>query len=225
MSGSRAVWFPSPSPLPRGFFPPMENSVMKKLTLGLTVAALALTGTAYAAPGSAPRDGEARRNAVMTRADVEQRAAQRFQRLDFNHDGKIDQTDRAGRRDQMLTAQFDRLDADHNGALSRGEFAARPAMQQGRDGQEARGGPGMRRFGMRGPGQRMGRGMGRMADSDRNGVVTQAEFTANAVQRFERMDGDRDGQVTPEERRSARAQMREHRQERAGRRDAPPPAN
>ena len=199
---------------------------MKKLTLGLT-AALALTGTAYAAQGPAPRDGEARRPAVTTLADVQDRAARRFQRLDANHDGKIDQTDRAERRAGRLQMRFDRLDADRNGALSRNEFAARPALGQGRERLEGRRGPGMRRFGMRGQGPRMGRGPGfgdgRMADLDRNGVVTQAEFTASAVQRFERMDANRDGQVTPEERRSARAQMRGNRPGR-GFRAAPPVA-
>jgi Ca2+-binding EF-hand superfamily protein len=196
---------------------------MKKLTLGLTVAALALTGTAYAAQGPASRDGELRRNAVTTVADVQERAARRFQRLDVNHDGRIDQADRAERRTGRLQMRFDRLDADRNGELSRTEFAARPAMREGRDGAEARRGPGMRRPAMRGNRQ----GMIRRADLDRNGVITQSEFSAQAVQRFERMDGDRDGRVTREERQSARAQMRERRQERRenrGMRRAAPPA-
>lgn len=202
---------------------------MKKLTLGLTVAALALTGTAYAAQGPAPRDGEARRNAVTTVNDVQERAARRFQRLDANQDGRIDRTDGAERRAGRLQRRFERLDTDDNGTLSRSEFVARPAVGQGRQGAEGRRGQGMRRFAMRGGnGQRMIR----RADADRNGFVTQAEFTAQAVQRFGRMDVDRDGRVTGRERQSARAQMRERRQERREdrgpnsnwRRGAPPAA-
>jgi EF hand len=198
---------------------------MKKLTLALTVAALALTGTAYAAPGDARPD--APRGGVATRAEAQTRAAQRFEQLDANHDGKIDQTDRAERRAAMLKSRFEQLDADHDGKLSLGEFESRPAMAEGRQRGEMRRGHGKRHMAM-GDGHRKGHGMmaGRMADADHDGAVTQAEFTAAALQRFDRLDANHDGSVTAEERQAMRAEWREHRQDRMDRdRAAPPPAS
>jgi Ca2+-binding EF-hand superfamily protein len=195
---------------------------MKKLTLGLTVAALALAGTAYAAPGEARRD--APRDGVTTRAEVEARAADTFTRLDVNRDGKIDRSDREQRRASMLDARFDRLDANSDGQLSKSEFASRAALAQGREGSELRHGKGHRRgHGMRHMGMRNGAGHGAGAD----GAVTQAEFAAAALQRFDRMDANHDGSVTAEERQAMRAEMREHRQERRQGRDhmAPPSAS
>lgn len=196
---------------------------MKKLTLGLTVAALALSGTAYAAPADAPRDG------VTTRAEAQARAERMFERLDVNHDGKIDRADREERRATRLNARFDRLDADHDGQISRAEFSNRQAMGQGRhrDGDRAERGPGKHRFAMRGEGRRMGFGRmaGRMADANHDGVVTKAEFTAAAAQRFARLDTNNDGRVTPEERQAMRAQMREQRQDWRGRDLMAPPSS
>lgn len=62
--------------------------------------------------------------------------------------------------------------------------------------------------GMRGHG--MGRMMQRMADSNGDGAVTREEFTASMAQHFDRMDANKDGQVTPEERRAMRQSMRGH---------------
>lgn len=50
------------------------------------------------------------------------------------------------------------------------------------------------------------------ADTDRDGVVTRAEASAEADARFARMDADHDGRVTPEERRAAMRAMRAERQ-------------
>ena len=62
--------------------------------------------------------------------------------------------------------------------------------------------------------------MAGMADANKDGAVTQAEFTAAALQRFDRADTNRDGTVTAEERRAARQAMRDEMrarwQERAG---------
>lgn len=49
--------------------------------------------------------------------------------------------------------------------------------------------------------QRMG------PDANKDGVVTRAEATAQADARFARMDADRNGTVTPDERRAARQAM------------------
>ena len=65
------------------------------------------------------------------------------------------------------------------------------------------------------------------ADADGDRSVTQAEFVAAALQRFDAMDTNKDGKVTPEERRAAHEKMRAEWKARKGERggpDAPPPA-
>ena len=71
----------------------------------------------------------------------------------------------------------------------------------------------------RGPGPHRGGGMMR-ADADGDGVVTRAEAIAEADQRFDRMDTNRDGRVTPDEMAALRTAMRD-RLTAAGR--TPPP--
>ena len=55
-----------------------------------------------------------------TRAEAQARAGHLFDNLDLNHDGKLDQADRAVRMGEM----FDRIDTNHDGTISRAEFAA-----------------------------------------------------------------------------------------------------
>jgi hypothetical protein len=43
-----------------------------------------------------------------------------------------------------------------------------------------------------------------MADSDHDGRITLGEAEAMALQHFDQMDSNRDGRVTPEERRAGR---------------------
>ncbi len=46
-----------------------------------------------------------------------------------------------------------------------------------------------------------------MADTNKDGKITEAEAEALALQHFDQMDTNHDGQVTPEERRAARPMM------------------
>jgi hypothetical protein len=46
-----------------------------------------------------------------------------------------------------------------------------------------------------------------MADTNKDGQITQSEAEALALQHFDQMDSNKDGQVTPEERRAARPMM------------------
>ena len=114
------------------------------------------------------------------------------------------------------TAAFDRLDANKDGMISRDEFAKgrevriekRIAMREGGHGADAA--PGakhkMRMHRMGGGG--MGGGhMIVMADTDKDGRITLAEAEAMALKHFDQMDANRDGRVTPEERRAARPMM------------------
>ena len=124
-----------------------------------------------------------------------------FARRDVNKDGKLDQADREARR----ALRFDRLDANKDGQLSRAEFTAKPGMADG----QPRKGEGLGhheggRHGMMG-----GRFAGPHADADKDGAVTQAEFTHAWLGRFDRIDADKNGRVTREERHAARRHMRE----------------
>ena len=68
---------------------------------------------------------------------------------------------------------------------------------------------GMRRGGPRGEGR-----AARLFGAD--GVVTREEFRAQALQRFERLDTNRDGTMTAAERQEARQRFRAERQNRRG---------
>lgn len=184
---------------------------MKKFALAISIAALAVGGAALA---ETQKPGGGGNDRTVTRADALERSGLMFDRMDVNKDGKLDSADREARR----TAAFDRIDTNKDGAVSRAEFTAmRPqAGGRGPGHGEMRGGGGQH-HGMRGHGMRggMGRGMMmmRMADANRDGAVTRAEFTTAATTRFDRTDSNRDGQITPAERQAARAAMRERMQE------------
>jgi hypothetical protein len=187
---------------------------MRKLTLSLIAgaAALAIGGTAAAQTAHTPRQ-------PMTRTAAEQRAGQRFDKIDANHDGKIDKADRAVRE----KARFDRVDANHDGQLSFAEFTAKHDRREDAKGTRgSRSADGDHRGGHRmamrggfhgGPGGFRG-GITRMADADKDGTVTKAEFQAAALTRFDRLDANKDGTVTADEAKAARDSMRQRWQSR-----------
>jgi hypothetical protein len=181
---------------------------MKVLSLGICALTLVIGGAALAVP---QERAEAARDGVTTRAEAQARAERLFARFDVNRDGRIDRADREARMATMMQARFDRLDADHNGSLSRSEFADRQSGAMAGN----RRGFGQRQMGR--PGAGHGMMMGRMGDRDGDGALTHAEFAANALERFDRLDVNHDGQLTREERQAGREQMRE----RMGRRGMP----
>lgn len=186
------------------------------MTLSLAGAALAATigGAAHAQATSKP---------APTRAAVEQRASEVFARLDANGDGRLDRADRDARRQERLArrdansdgqltqadraarrqALFARIDADGNGAISVAEFSAQ-RDQRGELRAERRGRTGLRAA-------RRGAGIGRAADTNRDGTVTQAEFASAALARFDRVDVDKDGTISDNERPKRRAFQRGNR--------------
>lgn len=180
---------------------------MKTITKGLSLAAmtLALGGIAHAAQDHGRPDA----SAPMTRAEAQARAETMFDKHDANRDGKLDQADRAAKMGQ----RFDQMDTDRNGSLSRDEFAA-GHQRMGKGGEHA-GHEGM--MGAEGPrkGMRGGHGghdggmMMKMADANKDGVVTKAEATAGALKHFDMIDANKDGTVTPDERKASFAKMRE----------------
>lgn len=183
---------------------------MRKFT-AISLAALAafVAASAIAQP-AAPAAGQqaphAQARAEMTRAQVAERSNAMFARMDANKDGKLDAADRGARAQTM----FDRMDTDRNGAISREEFNAnhesrgeRPRMgRQGEGPQAGRGKP------MQGMGGMRGGMMGGTADGNGDGAISQTEFNAAALARFDAADANKDGKLGAEERRAARPQMR-----------------
>ncbi len=191
-----------------------------------TGVAVAAAGVAIAQPAAPPAP-----RAEMTRDQVAANADQRFQRLDANRDGRVTTDElrqlaeqrRATMQQRHTERQgqaFERLDTNRDGQISREEFGQRMAMRgQGeRPGMHGMRGQGQRhgmrgprgQAGQAGPGGRMG-----MAMLGPDGAITAQEFRDRALQRFDRMDVNRDGRIGPEERRGRRGGP--------GRRGSPPP--
>ena len=103
---------------------------MKNITLVVSGIATLMAGSAltYAAVGH---------DHVTTRAEAQQRAEKLFDRLDANHDGKLDSADRAAR----LNSFFDKIDTNHDGVISREEFLAAHEHMGGIMGHEHEGAP------------------------------------------------------------------------------------
>lgn len=201
---------------------PVETIEMNK-TLGGIAAIAILTvfgGVAVAQTAAPQRPARAAMAQPVSQADFVQRRVERLRAADANRDGTVtaEEMRAAGqaKRAERRAAMFDRLDANKDGAISRAEFEAPRA-----DGQRAgRGERGPRadhagrghRGGMQRGAQRMGRnGEGRFP-------IVIAEAEQKATEAFTRLDANRDGTLTGEERRAGmqarRAEMREKRQER-----------
>lgn len=181
----------------------------KKLLIGLSAAALITAGASAALAASGGRHGDADGNGTVSRAEAQTHGAAMFAKLDVNQDGKLDAADRSA----AAAERFTRLDTDKDGQLSREEFAAgRPDRSESgeRHGRGERlgrhgGGHGGGRDGHGGPGGMMMLGM---ADADKDGTVTQAEFTTAQARHFDLVDTNKDGSISQEERKAARDKMR-----------------
>lgn len=98
---------------------------------------------------------------------------------------------------QRADALFQRFDANHDGVLTRQEAEQAASQMGGQGGQGGRGG----RYAAR-----MMERLFAAGDS-----VTQAQFDAQALARFDRQDLNHDGVVTADERQQARGQRRQER--------------
>lgn len=181
-----------------------DQTVTKTLLFSAGLGVAAIAGIAIAQPGPQPvgpgRD--------TTRQEVIERTDARFDRLDENRDGRVTpeeaRTARDRARAERAERMFDRLDANDDGSISREEMRA---------GHGRRGGDGMlmgRRGGPEGPGGRV-RGMRAFGEQ---GFITREQMRERALARFDRIDANRDGTVTMEERRAARDARRRMRMQR-----------
>lgn len=182
---------------------------MKKTILGLSLLALGLAGTAYAA--NEARAADPMGDKTITKAEFLTQHGQMFDKLDANRDGKLDPADHAAHLGQM----FDAADTDHNGSLSRDEFAAAhqrgPQAGESQESDDQRGGQrggqhGAKRGGQHDGGRAMH--MIKMADTNKDGTVTRDEFMAMSGQHFDKMDANHDGKLTKQERKAAHAKMK-----------------
>lgn len=180
--------------------------------------ALAISGTAIAqTPSAAPH--RPRTAEPVSQADFVQRRVERLRAADANGDGRVTAEEMRAhgqaRRAERLSARFDRLDANRDGALSRAEFGAPQVRRDRMDGARI-----MR--GHRGHGRRAmgGRLAGQGAEARFPIVIAEVERKANEA--FARLDANRDGLLSGEERRAAlQASRVETRQKRAPRRSVP----
>jgi hypothetical protein len=160
---------------------------MKKMILA-SAAALALAGTACAQPAPKAPTGDITKAAAI--ADAEQR----FRMLDTNGNGRLEADELQKASEQRRAERRQRMEARiaQMSTEDRARFEERRAERGGgkdgarRGGRE--GGPGAR---ARGPG---------------SPPTTLAEARAQAEQRFDRLDLDRDGVITAAEQAKLRAQ-------------------
>ncbi len=210
---------------------------MQKLLIGAVVAAVAGAALAQAqAQAQAPtppaigaHGGQHRMmmQQPQTRDAAITKVREHFAKLDANRDGfvtddemKAQRAERASkwrekraerRQKRDPAAAFDRLDVNKDGMISRDEFAKAREMRVERrvvirgDATHADGGGKreMRMHRMGGHGMMMKR-----ADANNDGKVSLAEAQAAALAHFDRVDLNRDGTITPEERRQAHEKMR-----------------
>jgi len=220
---------------------------MRKITLTLSAAALALAGSAglaYAAQNHAMHSPDADGDGVVTKAEMDAHADAMWKMLDANGDGVVNEADRAAHMDDRMERRaekfaeidtdgngevsqaemeahhvammadrtqhhaemFAKLDTDGSGGLSPEELKAAHEMHRGDHGD--RHGPGGDRMGER----RGGKMMLRMADADKDGTITRAEFDAARAKHFEMIDTDGDGTISQAEHDAAREKMHERMQ-------------
>lgn len=208
------------------------------IAAGAAALAVSACGLAQAQNGPEDRGGrhgifesDANADGVLTQAELNAGRDTLFARLDADHNGQLSREEmraqrgehrRGGRRggqgaglegadantdgnitrDEFLARpiqMFERLDANHDGVISASERPQRP--------ERAEDGPRGDRGGDDGP--RRERGDDRPnPDTDGNGTISRAEFTAMGEGMFTRLDANDDGRVTREE---AQAQRGHHR--------------
>lgn len=157
---------------------------------------------------------DANADGKLTKAEFDAAQRTRFTAIDANKDGSATREEAQAHRQAAMethraeaaTARFTALDTDKNGQISQAEFAA-GKPDGGKDGGRGmRGGHGPRGAGgpppmaggprAGGPAGAPADGRAGPADADSDGKVTFAEFSARALEAFNRADTNKDGTVT-----------------------------
>lgn len=163
----------------------------------------------------------------VKRGDIEARVKEHFAMVDANRDGFATREEIAAMREkhmaEMRDKHFAAMDTNKDGSISRAEFDAAHAGHgmmgdtEEHQGHAGHGGQGaakadrikMMHMGM--AGHRMGmmgmHGMAR-ADKDGDGRVSLAEALTRPLERFDAADTNKDGTLTPEERKAAHEKRR-----------------
>jgi Ca2+-binding EF-hand superfamily protein len=181
-----------------------------KTLLSATLAASILIGgaAAHAQSGAGhdhgPRGGkmmemlDGNKDGTITRAEATTALTQHFATMDTDKNGTITQAEREATRSRMMQERFAKMDTDKNGQLSQQELmSAREAKREGMGGK------------MRGK-------MGRMMKGD----MTRDQFLARPMAMFDRVDTNKDGQITAAEREAAKDAMHRRWEARKDKRDA-----
>lgn len=203
---------------------------MNKLLLSVAALAVAVPAMAQVQAPLAPI--APRMEAPQTRDQAVAKVREHFARMDVNRDGFVAADEMRSMRGKRMAQgvkaardpakAFDRLDANRDGMISRDEFGRAREMRSERRAERnaARGGVDGDRRAMRKMhrmGGRQGGGMMmRMADLDKDGRVSLQEATTSALQRFDRVDANRDGRISPDERQQNREQRKTMRGQRTG---------
>lgn len=209
---------------------------MNKFLIGAAVLAMAVPAFSQmqpAAPIVRPMPPMApMMDRTQTRDQAVAKVREHFAMMDINRDGFVAgdelQSMRGARANQAggmggmgrhagamgdPGAMFDRIDANRDGMISRDEFAkVHERRMGGRTATNGIGGMGKMR-GMRG---QMGGRMMMKADLNQDGRISLQEATTKALQHFDMVDANRDGQITGDERRTMHQQRIDKKGRRAG---------
>lgn len=201
----------------------MFKTILLAAATTLVVAGSAAAQDARSA-GRMDQDGDRR----ISLAEMQARHDERFTRLDVDRDGRLTREERqagrsvaraqrpgkgVGKGAERRAAAFARRDANRDGGLSQAEAPKRFAphfarLDADRDGRltqtEVQAGRALVRA-ERGP---RGARAERAPRAGGDGVLTRAETAARVQMRFARLDVNRDGFLTRDERRSGREQRR-----------------
>lgn len=173
-----------------------------KFQMAAAVAIMATASmTLYAASPAVAQKIDTDGDKTITWAEAKTKSDAMWGKLDVNKDGKLDKADRAAKMGERFTA----IDTDKNGSISRDEFIAHHSQMK-----DGKPGDGMRDHrGMKGHRGMMGGGMhmAAMADANKDGAVSRAEFDATVKAHFDKADANKDGKVSPDERRTAMKDM------------------
>lgn len=186
----------------------MKTILLGAVALAAAVPAIAQMQSTAAAPAPmAPM-------AEMTRDQMVAKVREHFAKMDANRDGFVGADEMKAMREQHMQkmgAKGHPMGGDHK--MVQNGMPGAP----GKDGGHGEHGGMMKMHDMGGKmgGGMMG-GMMKMADLNKDGRVSLQEATTSALQHFDKADSNRDGRITPDERRSMHQKMMQMRAPKAG---------